>query len=213
MSKPKAGRPIYDLCGGHPALDFVNSLNNRFREDGPIELLTDYADLLRFTEQTHLLDSRQVRRLANSTNPRAAARTLRSARELREAMAAVLYASVDGGAPLATVVRTLERYFRSASGHRELRWEQPPRNPDARPGLGWDWGHFETHAELPLWILAQAASQLMTSDTMQRIRACGAETCRWLFLDTSKNHTRRWCNMKVCGNRMKARRFQARRAD
>ena len=45
----------------------------------------------------------------------------------------------------------------------------------------------------------------------QRVRACGADTCRWLFLDTSKNHTRRWCNMRICGNRMKARRFQARR--
>jgi len=33
--------------------------------------------------------------------------------------------------------------------------------------------------------------------------------CRWLFLDTSKNHTRRWCDMKVCGNRIKARRFKA----
>jgi predicted RNA-binding Zn ribbon-like protein len=109
---------------------------------------------------------------------------------------------VAGRAPLATDVRTLERYFHSASGHRELRW--------AQPGLQWDWGRFEANAELPLWILSQAASQLMMSDAMWRIRACGAETCRWLFLDTSKNHTRRWCNMKVCGNRMKARRFQAR---
>jgi predicted RNA-binding Zn ribbon-like protein len=46
---------------------------------------------------------------------------------------------------------------------------------------------------------------------MARVRTCGVDTCRWLFLDTSKNHTRRWCNMKVCGNRVKARRFQARR--
>jgi predicted RNA-binding Zn ribbon-like protein len=213
MSNPTGGRPIYDLCGGHPALDFVNSLDNRFREDGPIDLLADYADLLRFTEQTQLLDSRQVRRLANSTNPRTATRTLRSARELREAMAAALYANVDGRPPLATVVRTLEGYFHNASRHRELRWEQPPQHSDGRPVLGWDWGRFETNVELPLWILAQAASQLMMSDAMKRIRACGAETCRWLFLDTSKNHTRRWCNMKVCGNRMKARRFQARRAE
>ncbi len=51
----------------------------------------------------------------------------------------------------------------------------------------------------------------MLSDALPWVRACGADTCRWLFLDTSKNHTRRWCNMKVCGNRMKARRFQARR--
>lgn len=213
MAKTNGVRPPFDLCGGHPALDFANSLNNRFREDGPTELLTDYAELLRFTEQTRLLDSRQVRRLGSSTNPRAAARTLRSAREMREAMAAALYASVAGRAPLATDVRTLERYFHSASAHRELRWTQPGTNPNGQPGLGWEWGRFETSAELPLWILSQTASQLMMSDAMQRIRSCGVESCRWLFLDTSKNHTRRWCNMKVCGNRMKARRFQARHAE
>jgi predicted RNA-binding Zn ribbon-like protein len=60
-------------------------------------------------------------------------------------------------------------------------------------------------------MLAQAASELMASTALDRLRACGSETCRWLFLDTSKNHTRRWCDMKICGNRMKARRFSARR--
>jgi predicted RNA-binding Zn ribbon-like protein len=60
-------------------------------------------------------------------------------------------------------------------------------------------------------MLAQAACDLMTSGMLDRLRACGSETCRWLFLDTSKNHTRRWCDMKICGNRMKARRFHARR--
>jgi predicted RNA-binding Zn ribbon-like protein len=213
MSKTKAKQPPFDLCGGHPALDFVNSLNNRFREGGPVELLVDYADLLRFTEQTELLDTRQLRRLANSVNPGAAARTLRSARELREALAAAFYGSVDRHPPLAADIRTLERHFHSASGHRELRWKQPVENANGRSGIGWDWGRFEINAELPVWILSQTASQLMMSDAMDRIRACGVETCRWLFLDTSKNHTRRWCNMRVCGNRMKARRFQARREE
>jgi predicted RNA-binding Zn ribbon-like protein len=211
MSKTIEKRPSFELCGGHPALDFVNSLDKRFLEGGPVELLADYADLLRFAEQTRLLDTRQVRRLANSVNPGAAARTLRSARELREALAAAFYGSVDGHPPVAADIRTLERHFHSASGHRELRWEQAVENANGRPGMGWDWGRFETNAELPVWILSQTASQLMMSDAMDRIRACGVDTCRWLFLDTSKNHTRRWCNMRVCGNRMKARRFQARR--
>jgi predicted RNA-binding Zn ribbon-like protein len=213
MSKTKEKQPLFDLCGGHPALDFVNSLDKRFREGGPSELLADYADLLRFAEQTTLLDPRQVRRLANSVSPGAAARTLRSARELREALAAAFYGSVDGHPPLPADIRTLEGHFHGASGHRELRWEQPAENSNRRSGIGWDWGRFETNAELPVWILSQAASQLMMSDAMDRIRACGVETCRWLFLDTSKNHTRRWCNMRVCGNRMKARRFQARREE
>lgn len=211
MSKTRDQRPLFELCGGHPALDFVNSLDKRFDEDGPTELLAAYADLLRFTEQTSLLDTRQVRRLASSVTPDAATRALRAARELREAMAATLYGSIDGHPPSPADVRTLERHFHAASAHRELRWKQPAESANGPLEMEWDWGRFEANAELPVWIVSQTASQLMMSDAMERIRACGVDTCRWLFLDTSKNHTRRWCNMKVCGNRMKARRFQARR--
>ena len=45
------------------------------------------------------------------------------------------------------------------------------------------------------------------------VRICGADDCLWIFLDTSKNRTRRWCDMKQCGNRMKARRFYERQKD
>jgi predicted RNA-binding Zn ribbon-like protein len=68
---------------------------------------------------------------------------------------------------------------------------------------------MESEPELPLWLLSFSTSCLMTSEAMQMVRACGNPECRWLFLDTSKNHTRRWCDMKLCGNRMKARRFKA----
>jgi predicted RNA-binding Zn ribbon-like protein len=210
QAKEKQQAP-FDLCGGHPALDFVNSLDQRFDERGPVELLCDYGDLLRFTQQTSPLHARQLRRLANTVTPEAATRALRAARELREAMAATLYGRVDGHAPAPADIRTLERYFRAASAHQELLWKQPAENSSGRSQMAWDWGRFETHAELPVWIVSRSASRLMVSDAMDRVRACGADTCRWLFLDTSKNHTRRWCKMKVCGNRMKARRFQARR--
>jgi predicted RNA-binding Zn ribbon-like protein len=204
MSQVTQARPPYDLCGGHPALDFVNSLDNRFHADGPRELLADYADLLRFTRQTRLLDAGQLRRLADAVDARAAARALRSARELREALAAAFYGGVDQRPPPPAALKTLERYFHGMSAHQQLRWD--------RSGPTWDWGDAAAHAELPVWMLAHAASQLMFSEALNRIRACGAESCRWLFLDTSKNHTRRWCKMQVCGNRMKARRFQARSA-
>jgi predicted RNA-binding Zn ribbon-like protein len=68
----------------------------------------------------------------------------------------------------------------------------------------------ERNAEIPLWMLAQAAGDLLVSTDAEHIKDCGDPTCRWLFLDLSKNHTRRWCDMKTCGNRMKARRHHAR---
>jgi predicted RNA-binding Zn ribbon-like protein len=200
----------FELHGGHPALDFVNSLDNRFGAKGPTELLTDYADLLGFMEQTGLLGTQHVRLLARAASPGAAARALQSARELREATASALYGRLGGEPVSPRDIRALERHFISACEHRELRSARSASGSGAA-ALAWAWGRFATEPRLPVWMLSQAASELMTSEEVQRVRACGVETCRWLFLDTSKNHTRRWCDMRVCGNRVKARRFQARR--
>jgi predicted RNA-binding Zn ribbon-like protein len=202
---------LFDLCGGHPALDFVNSLDNRFRADGPTETLVDYGALLKFMEQTHQMSPQQARQHARSVNQAAATRALQSAYELREATAAAFYATMEGKAPAAAGLRTLERHFLAAGRHRELLWAATTKSANARPDFTWTWGSFEKEPDLPVWMLAQSVSDLMTSDAMAHVRTCGVDTCRWLFLDTSKNHTRRWCNMRVCGNRMKARRFQERR--
>jgi len=200
-------KTLFDLCGGHPALDFVNSLDNRYRDDGPNEMLNSYDDLLRFLTESDLLDPQRARLLGKAVTPEAGARTLQSVRALREATAAVLYSTVAGEPPQPADLRMLEKYFLDVSRHRELHWEKADRGP----GLVWCWGRYETEADLPVWILAQSVAGIVLSEQMARVRTCAVDTCRWLFLDTSKNHTRRWCNMKVCGNRMKARRFQAKR--
>ncbi|HEY6515676.1 MAG TPA: CGNR zinc finger domain-containing protein [Steroidobacteraceae bacterium] len=194
----------FDLCGGHPALDFVNSLDNRFDGSGCREGLQHYADLLRFTAETQLLHSAEV---AQAVTRQAAARALRAGRILREALAEALYAMVDQRPPSAGSLETLEHYFHLAERHRELRWLP---NAAGRAGLAWSWRSSDGKAELPVWVIAQAARELVMSPEVTHVRACEAQTCRWLFLDTSRNHTRRWCKMQVCGNRMKARRYQVR---
>ena len=201
-------RPVvFDLCGGHPVLDFVNSLDNRFNSRGCIEGLQDYDDLLRFTLQTQLLDSARIAHFGQTVTPAAGIRALREAKALREALAATLYAVTGGRPPPANDLRTLERCFHGADRHRELRWQQ---GVGERPALTWSWRRDAGDAALPVSALAHAARDLLVSPEMERVRTCEAETCRWLFLDTSKSHTRRWCKMKVCGNRMKARRYQTR---
>jgi predicted RNA-binding Zn ribbon-like protein len=134
-----------------------------------------------------------------------------STRELREATATALYGAVDGEILTAAVIATLERYFHGASRRRRFSWNQPAKRRLTPRGASWVWECSEAELALPVWMLAQATCDLMISTRLDRVRACGSETCRWLFLDTSKNHTRRWCDMKICGNRMKARRFHARR--
>ena len=194
----------FQLVAGHAVLDLVNTLDWRFRETGPEELLKEYDDLLRFAEQSGMLSLRQARHLLRTINGRSGARVRQSAIELRETLAQIFYEILEQRSPSATLLKTLQAFFETARSHRKLRWNQST--------LGWSWAGSEDEPALPLWILSTAADDLITSETMHRLRACNNPECRWLFLDTSKNHTRRWCNMKVCGNRMKARRFQARSA-
>ncbi len=184
----------FQLVAGHPALDLVNTLDWRFRATGAEELLKTYDDLRRFAEESKLLAPAGARKLHRSENEK----TLLRCRELREAVADIFY----GDPPSATSRKTLERYFRMARQKQTLDWTQPPR-------AQWKWPGKEQDPELPLLALAMSAADLLTSEAVEWVRECDNAECRWLFLDTSKNHSRRWCDMKVCGNRMKARRFRA----
>jgi predicted RNA-binding Zn ribbon-like protein len=193
----------FKLHAGHPALELVNTFDLRFSAN-PEELLPTYGDLLRLAAQLRLMTVEQARKLARTVPEKDARRVLASTVELREALAGVLYARLDRGKlakPPAKQVETLEGYFHDAALHRSLRVNKSQ--------LVWSWAGAEQQAEIPLWKLAQAASDLLLSSYAEQVKDCGDPACRWLFLDLSKNHTRRWCDMKTCGNRMKARRHQA----
>lgn len=194
-------RRVFQLFGGHPALDLVNTLDWRFADKGAQELLGSYADLVDFSEQTKLVSEKQARRLKRGAHTFAAHRTLEQARALREALADLIYSGLAGMDASSASMQTLEKFLQAARAQTKL----------VREGtrLRWDWAGAETKAEFPLWVLSRAASGLLLSDIMERVRECGNPECRWLFVDTSKNHTRRWCDMRLCGNRMKARRFKA----
>ena len=190
----------FELVAGSPALDFVNTLDWRFRESGPEELIHDYDHLLRFATQSGLLTPGQAQLIRRAATNRTASEALLSAFDLREAVAQIFYALMDGVPPPTGAIKKLNHHLYLAQSNRALRW--------SRSQLQFAWPD-KPDPYLPVWLLAQSASDLLTTDAVQAIRACANPECRWLFLDTSKNHSRRWCDMKVCGNRMKARRFKA----
>ena len=78
-------------------------------------------------------------------------------------------------------------------------------------GYRWEWESYsKNRLDSILWPIAQSATELLTSSQLRTVRMCEAPTCAWLFLDQSRNRSRRWCDMKVCGNRQKARRHYQR---
>jgi predicted RNA-binding Zn ribbon-like protein len=77
-------------------------------------------------------------------------------------------------------------------------------------GFTWGWDKQSDALDRMLWPVARSAADLLTSDHLNRVHQCGGKDCTWLFVDTSRNHSRQWCDMGDCGNRAKARRFYQR---
>jgi predicted RNA-binding Zn ribbon-like protein len=190
----------FELSGGHLALDFANSISRRAAPEDCRDRLTHYGRLLSWGVQAKLLTSKQAERLRTEggDRPRAAVLALRRAIAVREAIFSLFVAIARGERAAADALATLNAALPEALAALRLA-------PD-RGGFSW---RFEPDASDLAPMLApvvRAAAELLTSDDLPRVRECQSDTCFWLFLDRSKNGTRRWCDMKVCGNRAKARR-------
>jgi predicted RNA-binding Zn ribbon-like protein len=194
--------PRFELVGGNLSLDFVNTLDDRPTQ--PKELLANYVDLARFAEDAGILTPSEVDRLIERSPrvPDAAQRALNAARELRESIFAVVAAIMNKQAAPAMALARLNGFVQDAAQHSEL------VERDGR--FAWRFDEPGISLESPLWPIARSAAQLLASSDLAYVRACASDTCRWLFLDTSKNHRRRWCDMTKCGNRAKARSFYKR---
>jgi predicted RNA-binding Zn ribbon-like protein len=201
---PKRRLPQFDLIGGSVPLDFINTYDDRFSHE-PKELLKSYADLVRFAEDTHILEPAHADHLAqlSQDSARDADRALHAAIELREAIFTVIWAMVTKKPVPRPALRKLNEYMQQAAQHSSLVQENGK--------FAWQFDDVRDHLEAPLWPIARAAAELLASDHLEFVRACASETCQWLFLDVSKNHRRRWCDMTRCGNREKVRNFYARK--
>ena len=200
---PRRRPPRFELTAGVLCLDFINTLDDRFSGE-PKELLKDYVDVARFAEDTGILDTAQVDRLIERSQISAdAPRALAAAIEMREAMYAVFAAILHRKPVPRAALATLNGYVQAAAQHSEL----VPLNGH----FEWRFNGMPMDFKAPLWPIARSAADLLASDQLPFVRACASNTCQWLFLDTSKNHRRRWCDMTKCGNRAKFQRFYNRK--
>jgi predicted RNA-binding Zn ribbon-like protein len=193
-----------DLKSGHPALEFTNTVNNHASEQ-PGETLFQYEDLLFWTKRVGLLRGEQVEKLTRKAANQAgeAAGIFAKSIELRESMYRIFVAQATGKSPEDTDLMILNAVLANLTrgaqvAHHAGRFE-------------WQWKFDENGLETPLSIIALSAVDLMTSENYQWVGQCADEDgCGWLFVDTSKNHSRRWCDINDCGNRAKQRRYQKR---
>jgi predicted RNA-binding Zn ribbon-like protein len=195
------GNDPFDWSGGHPALDFVNTLDERPSIE-PIERLEAYSDLVRFTELAGLVDRSASKHLRQLTRP-GCARIVSRARALREQLHGVLAAWHQHRPVSKDVLRSITLAIHQARASRRLVIAEA-----ARGIVRYDW-ISPPAADVPLHACALAIEDLLVGADPSRMRKCGASDCGVYFIDTSKGRRRLWCSMSNCGNREKQRRWRS----
>jgi predicted RNA-binding Zn ribbon-like protein len=195
-----------DIPGNWLCLDFTHTLQNRYNSQKR-ELLHSYSDLLAWGLYRHILTEEETIQLLHvaEQHPQAASKILNDAMSLREAIYRIFYIIAEDATPPQDDMDLLNTQLARAMSHACIVPEGDR--------FSWEWSAHSDAEKLEriCWLVVRSAADLLTSDKLHGVRACSAEDCRWLFLDISKNHSRRWCDMETCGNQAKARRHYSRK--
>ena len=183
-------------------MDFTNTVGGRMSAE-PNERLTSYLELVAWARHAGILTPEKAEQLIvhASRQPDAAEAVLRRAIDLREALYRIFSVSAVALPPRETDLNALNDVLPAAMSR--LRLER------GATACSWIWAE-DGELDQMLWPIARSAAELLTSGELQRVRECAGDSCNWLFLDMSKNRSRRWCDMNDCGNRAKARRHYQR---
>jgi predicted RNA-binding Zn ribbon-like protein len=195
----------FDFDSGELCLDFANTLEWHASEN-PEDRLGDYADFLAWAEAAELLPAERLDRLRRllSAQSQEAASVHGRAIQLREAIYRI-FADVAGerSASLDDLV-VINEELNEALYHSQV--------SPAPQGFSWQWAEVSGRLDQLLWPVVRSAAELLTSDSLDRVKECADDRgCGYLFIDTSRNRSRRWCSMESCGNRAKVRQHRERK--
>ena len=201
-TKGKRYAETFRCPGGALCLDFCNS-GQGMRGSRQEEWIPTYADLVDWLEAAGSLTESQALRLrtGGAEAPQAAQQLFKRAIAFREALARVLLARTEGRAPANEDLRLIDAEYARAAPFARL--------SATDDGFAWTLDSSAAELDAALRPLVESAVSLLTSERLARLRRCGNSTCYWLFLDETKNCSRRWCEMASCGNLMKVRRHRA----
>jgi predicted RNA-binding Zn ribbon-like protein len=193
------------LIGGDPAVDFVNTV--LWRGTPRVQdVIGSYGDLVVWLGRSGLVGEETAASLADlaRAHPGRAQGSLERAVELRRALHGVLSARAAGGQPAPADLAAVGALYADSLGSAKL------AEPAGRRPAVWTWADPPSSTDRAVWPLAHAAQGLLAADPAPPIRRCDADECGWLFIDHSRNRSRRWCSMEGCGSRAKMRRHYAR---
>jgi predicted RNA-binding Zn ribbon-like protein len=210
VSRPLAspetqGAELPVLSGGRLCLDFANTVDDR-TDLQPTDYLASYERLLRWATYAGALNPEEEKTLAamNRREPAAGSHALAAAISAREAIHSTFAGLVREGRPSEAALAPLNLALEETGGTPALRVD------DGEVRLDWpaiEPVGFDTVSRRAL----RSAIELLTGPEAVRVRQCAAPDCSWLFVDLTRNHSRRWCRSEGCGVRNRFRRYYARR--
>lgn len=189
-----------DLIADNLALDFVNTSTGRHASRDWGDSLSDAMDVLVWLRHAQAIDEVRFREMTRvvANDDAMSLRFLTSSLRLRGALAALFAAFASESVPDGAAIEVLNAVLVESRTADRIAWTSEGVRIVASVDLG--------ALDDALWPIARAAERLLTSESPRRVKRCGSPTCQWMFLDISKNGSRRWCQMEVCGNREKGRR-------
>ena len=183
---------VFQLVGGDAVLDFVNTIHD-WTAPEPRDYLPTFTEALRFAEEAELVTRAEARALVGL----AGTAELRRLRELRLRLERIFRAVRSERSPTSEDLDALAHDAAEAGRAARLRFD--------RGQLTRVIDHETAGAATLRLRLVERAIALLTSDHLERLSAC--PSCGWYFLDATKNRSRRWCSMDMCGSAVKARRY------
>ena len=204
MTETATQTPIFEFTGNWLCLDFINTVEDRPTQH-PRELLNSYQDLVTWAKQARIITDDEAHQLLAEAahSPKDTFAVLQRAIGFREAIHDIFFAIAEDSSPSEAKLASFNAELAATMSHACIL----PKGEH----FVWDWTAKEYALECILWMIVKSAADLLISGELHDVRVCSAPDCQWLFLDTSKNHSRRWCDMKGCGNRAKVRRHYERK--
>jgi len=199
----KAGN--LELLGGPLCLNFTNTVNTRIPSRHH-DYLAQYTDLIEWGRHVGILAENQTKYLEQEAkrNPAKAAELLNQAIVLRETIYRIFVAFARQKPPATADINALNTEIKRVFAKLQI--------TPFKKGLQWGWDRNHQAMDLPLYSIVKSAADLLTSAELPKVKQCAnREHCDWMFLDTSKNQSRRWCCMSVCGSRNKSRQYYQRK--
>jgi len=187
--------PSHEFCGGRLALDFCNS----YTPDRPAGDNDRLPDLGALVDWAH----RAGWELPGVTPANLTGADLQAFRSLRLRLCNLFAAAIDRTEPDPADVDALDGAVLDAFSSLRL--------SPGKPGGPLVWRETAGPLDKLRHAIARDAADLLTAGELKRLKRCPGDHCGWLFYDTSKNASRRWCVMEDCGTRAKVRSFRARR--